>query len=78
MHPVVTYMSKRADDCYVNMDNGKYTIMDLIDLKKASNAIYQQILLAKQKKNDIDGQEHSWFKSFLENRRQFCKENGTS
>ncbi len=60
------------------MDNGKYTAMVFIDLKKAFDTVDHQILLAKLKKYGIDGHEHSWFKSYLQNRRQFCKVNGTS
>ena len=48
------------------------------DLKKAFDTVDHQILLAKLKKYGIDGHEHSWFKSYLQNRRQFCKVNGVS
>ncbi len=78
LHSTVTCLLKSTDDWYVNMDQGKYTGMVFIDLKKAFDTVDHEILLAKLKKYGIDGADHSWFKSYLQNRLQFCKVNGTS
>ena len=52
--------------------------MVFINLKTAFDTVDHQILLAKLKKYGIYGLEHTWFKSYLQNRHQFCKVNGTS
>ena len=75
-HSVATSLLNNTNDWYVNIDNGKYTAMVFIDLKKASDTVNHQILLAKLKKYGIDGLEYLWFQSYLENRRQFCRVNG--
>ena len=75
---MVICLFNRTDDWYVNMDKGKYTAMLFIDLKNAFDTVDHQISHAKLKKYGIYGLEHSWFKSYLQNRHQFCKVNGTS
>ena len=50
--------------------------MIFIDLKKAFDTVDHQILLNKMRDYGIDGLEHQWFSSYLDNRRQFCKLNG--
>ena len=52
--------------------------MIFIDLKKAFDTVDHQILLNKMRNYGIDGLEHQWFSSYLENRKQFCKVNGVS
>ena len=76
LYSVVTSLLNNTNDWYVNIDNGKYTAMVFIDLKKAFDTINHQILPAKLKKYSIDGLEYLWFQSYLENRRQFCRVNG--
>ena len=75
---MVTCLLNSTDDWYVNMVKGKYTAMVFIDLTKAFEAVDHQSLLGKLKKYGIYGLEQSWFKSYLQHRRQFCKVNGTS
>ena len=60
------------------MDNGKYTANVFIDLKKAFDTVDHDILLNKLLRYGIKDLEHSWFVSYLKNRRQFCKVNGAS
>ena len=51
--------------------------MIFIDLKKAFDTVDRQILL-KMCTYGIDGLEHQWLSSCLDNRKQFCKVNGVS
>ena len=76
LHSVVTCLLASTNDWYVNMDNGKYTANVFIDLKKAFDTVDHDILLNKLLRYGIRDLEHSWFVSYLNNRRQFCKVNG--
>ena len=76
LHSVVTCLLASTNDWYVNMDNGKYTANIFIDLKKAFDTVDHDILLKKLLRYGNKGLEHSWFVSYLTNRRQFCKVNG--
>ena len=60
----------------MNIDRGEYTAALFIDLKKAFDTVGHEILLAKLNFYGLDGKELNWFKSYLENRRQYCKVNG--
>ena len=76
LHSVVTCMLASNKDWYVNMDSGKYTANVFRDLKKAFDTVDHDILLNTLLRYGIKGLEHSWFVSYLNNRRQFCKVNG--
>ena len=78
LHSVVTYLLKCTNDWYVNIDKGKFTAMIFIDLKKALDTVDHGILLEKMKFYGISSIEHDWFRSYLNNRKQFCKVNGVS
>ena len=52
--------------------------MIFIDLKNAFDTVDHQILLNKMRNYGINGLEHQWFSSYLDNRRQFCKVNDVS
>ena len=60
----------------MNIDRGNFAAMTFIDRKKAFNTVDHHILLNKIDR--IDGLEHKWFSSYLDNRRQFCRVNGIS
>ena len=60
----------------MNIDRGEYTTALFIDLKKAFDTVDHEILLAKLDSYGLKGKELNWFKSYLENRRQYCKVNG--
>ena len=78
LHSVVTCLLNSTDDWYLDMDNGRYTAMIFIDLKKAFDTVDHEILLAKLRKYGVDHLELAWFSSYLTNRNQFCKVNGVS
>ena len=76
MHSVVSCLLNCTNDWYVNIDRGKFTARIFIDLKKAFDTVDHKILLNKVRLYGIDGLEHQWFSSYLDNRRQFCRVNG--
>ena len=69
LHSVVSCLLNCTNDWYVNIDRGKFTAMIFIDLKKAFDTVDHQILLNKMRNYGIDGLEHQWFSSYLDNRR---------
>ena len=73
LHSVVSCLLNCTNDWYVNIERGKFTAMIFIDLKKAFDTVVHQILLNKMRNYGIDGLEHQWFSSYLDNRKQFCK-----
>ena len=52
--------------------------MIFIDLKKAFDTVDHQILLDKIQFYEITGHAHKWFSSYLDNRKQYCRVNGTT
>ena len=78
LHSVVTYFLKTTHDWYVNIDNSKVNAVIFIDLKKAFDTVDHDILLAKMLYYGIKGIEPDWFRSNLNNRKQFCNVNGVS
>ena len=71
-------MPKFANDWYVNIDNNKVNAVIFIDLKKAFGTVDHDIPLAKMHHYGINGIEHNWFCSYLNNRKQLCNFNGIS
>ena len=59
------------------MDEGKFDIGIFIDLKKAFDTVKHDILLDKLEHYGIRGITLKWFKSDLENRKQFVTTNHT-
>ena len=78
LHSAITCLFKSTHDWYVNIDNSKVNPVIFIDLKKAFDTVDHDILLAKMLHYGIKGIEHDWFRSYLNNRKQFCKFNGVS
>jgi len=60
------------------MDNNKFSIGLFIDLSKAFDTINHKILLDKLHFYGIRGIALDWFKSYLQNRKQYVLYNGTS
>jgi len=61
-----------------SMDNKNFTIGVFIDLAKAFDTVNHKILLEKLKHYGLRGTTNDWFKSYLENRKQFVVINKTS
>ena len=78
LHSVVTCLLKGTSDWFFDIDRGKYTAMIFIDLKKAFDTVDHQILLDKMQFHGITGLAHKWFSSYLDNRKQYCRVNGTT
>ena len=78
LHSVVTCLMKNTNDWYLNIDKGEYTGLIFIDLKKEFDTVDHNILLQKLAKYGVNGLEHDWFASYLNNRKQLCKVNGVS
>ena len=78
LHSVATALLASTNDWYLNIDKGKYTGLVFIDLKKAFDTVDHKILLQKMNMYGVTGLEHDWFTSYLENRKQFCRVDGTS
>ena len=78
LHSVTTALMASTNDWYMNIDKGKYTGLIFIDLKKAFDTVDHEILLDKLKMYGVNGLENDWFTSYLDNRKQFCRINGSS
>ena len=78
LYSVVTSLLSCTNDWYKNMDAGKYTALVFIDLKKGFDTVDHDILLKKMQKYGVSGNGLTWFKSYLQDRRQLCKVNGVS
>ena len=78
LHSVVTCFMKNTNDWYLNIDKGEHTGLIFIDLKKAFDTVDHNIHSQKLAKYGVNGLEHDWFASYLNNRKQFCKVNGVS
>ena len=74
----MTCLLKGTSDWYTDIDNGRYTAMIFIDLKKAFDKVDHQIILDKMQFYGITGHVHNWFSSYLDNRKQYCRVNGTT
>ena len=60
------------------MDKGRFTATVFIDLKKAFDTVDHDILFQKIEKYGVIGLEHTWFSSYLKNRRQLYRVNGVA
>ena len=76
LHSTVTCLLKNTDDWYNGMDLGKLVGLVFIDLKKAFDTVDHSILCKKLELYGVHHRELSWFKSYLTNRKQFCRVNG--
>ena len=72
LHSVLTILLKCTNDWYLNIENGTYTSVTFIDLKKAFDTVNHEILINKLQPNRIAGKKLRWFQSYLPNRKQCC------
>ena len=75
-HSTLTCLLKMSDDWYNGLDLGKLVGLVFIDLKKAFDTVDHDILCKKLELYGVQQRELSWFKSYLSNRKQFCRVNG--
>ena len=75
LHSIIIYLLKCTDDWFNGIDKGLLTGMIFIDLKKAFHTVDHEILCKKMAHYGVLGRELSWFKSYLDNRRQYCRVN---
>ena len=76
LHSTVTHLLKNADDWYNGLDLGKLVGLVFIDLKKAFDTVDHEILCQKLVHYGVQQRELAWFRSYLCNRKQFCRVNG--
>ena len=76
LHSTVTCLLKNTDDWYNGIDLGKLVGLVFLDLKKAFDIVDHNILCKKLELYGVQKREISWFKSYLSNRKQFCRVNG--
>ena len=60
------------------MENKQITSAVFLDLRKAFDVIDHSLLLQKLRDNGITGTEHTWFQSYLTDRKQFVQCNGVN
>ena len=76
LHSTVTHLLKNTDDWYNGLDLGKLVGLVFIDLKKAFDTVDHEILCQKLVHYGVQQRELAWFRSYLYNRKQFCRVNG--
>ena len=67
-----------ADQINNSFENNQYTLGVFIDLSKAFDTVDHEILIAKLENYGIKGNNLNWFKSYLENRKQFIRSDNIS
>ena len=76
LHSTLTCLLKMSDDWYNGLDLGKLVGLVFIDLKKAFDTVDHDILCKKLELYGVQQRELSRFRSYLSNRKQFCRVNG--
>ena len=76
LHSTLTCLLKMSDHWYSGLDLGKLVGLVFIDLKKTFNTVDHDILCKKLEVYGVQQQELFWCRSYLSNRKQFCRVNG--
>ena len=75
LHSTITSLVKSTDEWLNNIDSQKVNMTMFFDLKKAFDTVDHKMLLEKLSKYGVQGKVISWFRSYLTERKQFCKIN---
>jgi hypothetical protein len=65
-----------VDNIYYHLDRNEFVMGLYLDLRKAFDVVNHDILLWNIYNYGIRGMAHTWFSSYLENRRQYTSANG--
>ena len=76
LHSTLTCLLKMSDGWYNGLDLGKLVGLVFIDLKKVFDTVDHDIFPKKLELYGVHQRELSWFRSYLYNRKQFCRVNG--
>ena len=72
-HSTETALIRITDEILFKMDNDEVTGLVFVDFRKASDAIDRNLLLKKLSVYGASPDTVAWFRSYLEERRQFVK-----
>ena len=75
-HSTTTCILRLLNDVYLNMDNGKYTGVVFLDLKKAFDTVNHEVLIKKLRMYGCSNNSSNWFNDYLNNRIQYAKVDG--
>ena len=76
LQSTITALLEATNRWSVNIDHGFLNGVVFIDLKKAFDSIYHEIILRKMSYFGNDQETITWFQSYLSNRIQRCNVNG--
>ena len=75
-HATNLALIEAVDEIYSKLNDGHYGIGIYLDLQKAFDTVNHDILIQKLEYYGIRGDSLNWFKSYLNNRKQYTKING--
>ena len=77
-HSIEHAIMQLVDQISNSSENNQYTLGVFIDLSKAFDTVDHEILIAKLENYGIKENNLNWFKSYLENRKQFIRSDNIS
>ena len=78
LYSTLTCLLENNDDWYNGLDHARLVGSVFIDLKKAFDTVDHDILCEKLQIYGVQQRELPWFRSYLSNRKQFCRVNGVA
>ena len=76
LHSTVASLRRHTDDWYSTLDDSELVGVVFVDLKKAFDTVNHSILCSKLKHFGAQKEELQWFKSYLSERKQYCRVTG--